>query len=345
LPYRIERNMEWKLRRERQHWTCSITILLAAVGGMLYLSNAGQVQAQEARVHIEPRVPSGDPAGGQPRIRIDSNLVLIPVMVTDEQDRLITGLAREHFRLWEDKIEQVISNFGVEDAPVSVGLVFDSSGSMGVKLTRSRAAVAEFLRTANPEDEFSLVEFSDGARLTQGFTDRMDKIQNQMMFIQARGQTALLDAVILSLEEMRHAKHSRKVLLIISDGGDNASRYTVRDVKSRLREADVQVYSIGIMEPFSFRNRTPEEMQGAGLLDDLARQTGGRLFEADDINDLPTIAFKIGTALRNQYVLGYVPTAEKRDGKYHRVQVKIARLKGMPPLHASFRAGYLAPGN
>src|SRR5262249_4183400 len=160
-----------------------------------------------------------------------------------------------------------------------------------------------------------------------------------------KGRTALLDAIVLSMNEMRHAKHSRKAILIISDGGDNDSRYSVRDVRTRLREADVQVYSIGIMEPWAGRGRSVEEMEGAALLDEIAKDTGGRLFEVDDVGVLPAIATKISHALRNQYVLGYVPTSDMRDGKYHRVQVKTARPKGVPPLRASFRTGYFAPEN
>src|SRR5262249_17006148 len=155
----------------------------------------------------------------------------------DKQDRLITGLVRDHFRIWDEKNEQVISHFASEDLPVSIGLVFDSSGSMGTKLAESRAAVAEFLKTANPEDEFSLVTFNDREHLVIGFTNQAGDIQDKMLFIASKGRTALLDAIVLSMNEMRHAKHTRKAILIISDGGDNNSRYTTREVKARLRES------------------------------------------------------------------------------------------------------------
>jgi VWFA-related protein len=279
-----------------------------------------------------------------PSIRIDADLVLIPVMVTDRQDRLITGLEKDHFKVFEDKIEQTITHFASEDVPVSIGIVFDCSGSMGAKLAKSRAAVAAFLKTANSEDEFSLVQFNDRAQLLMGFTDRSDDIRNRLMFLESKGRTALLDAIYLSMHEMKHAKHTRKAILIISDGGDNCSRYTTREVKNRVREADVQIYSIGIMESFGARARTPEEFEGPALLDEIAQQSGGRLFEVSDLNELPDIAQKVGMALRNQYVLGYAPATEKRDGKYHKVQVRIARPKGLPPLRTSFRSGYFAAG-
>jgi len=302
---------------------------------------------QEPQVNIEPRRPARPASTGSAdrltaNIRVNADLVLVPVMVTDRRDRLITGLEKEHFKLFEDKVEQVITHFASEDTPVSIGLVFDCSGSMGAKLQKSRAAVSEFLHTSNPEDEFSLVLFNDRAQLAIPFTDRIEEIQNRMLFTESKGRTALLDAIYLSLHEMGHAKHSRKAILIISDGGDNCSRYSYREVKNYVREADVQIYSIGILEPFGLRGRTPEELSGPTLLDEVAQETGGRLFEVDDLNELPDIATKIGAALRNQYVLGYMPSEAKHDGKYHRIQVKIERPKGLPPLRATFRSGYYA---
>jgi VWFA-related protein len=303
-------------------------------------------RAQQAPVTIEPRVPPrAARTGDADRIRVDSNLVLISVLVTDGQDRSVPGLKPEQFRIWDDKDEQVISHFAAEDTPLSIGLVFDSSRSMGSKLNRSRAAVEEFIRTANPQDEFSLVKFNNSAQLVQRFTDRTEDIQNHLLFMQSAGSTALLDAVVLSMNEMRHARNARKAILIISDGGDNNSRYSAREVKARLRESDVQVYSIGIMEPFGARDLSVEETEGPALLHDIAKQTGGRLYEVDDLNILPAVAAKIGTALRNQYLLGYVPAGGKRDGKYHRVHVKLAQQKGLPRLRVSFRAGYFAPAN
>jgi VWFA-related protein len=302
--------------------------------------------AQEPRVLIEPREPSKSASTGSadrltPHIQVNADLVLIPVLVTDAENRLITGLEKEHFKLYDNKVEQVITHFTQEDAPVSIGLVFDCSGSMGPKLQKSRAAVADFLRTANPEDEFSLVTFNDRAHLLADFTIREQDIQNRLLFADSRGRTALLDAIYLSLHHMKHAKHSRKAILIISDGGDNASRYTTRELKEYVREADVQIYSIGIFESMAARSRSPEELFGPALLAEIAGETGGRLFEVYDVNDLSDIAARIGRALRNQYVLGFAPGAE-RDGKYHHVQVKIPKIKGLPSLHATFRSGYYA---
>jgi VWFA-related protein len=304
--------------------------------------------AQDDRVSIEPEQRRGvKPTGEADRIafKVNSNLVLIPVLVTDPHDHAITGLGRQHFRLWDDNAEQVITDFASEDLPISAAFVLDCSASMGDKLSKSREAITQFLQSANPEDEFALVRFSDQPELAQGLTTRTAEIQNGMLFTTAHGRTALLDAIVLAMDEMKHAKHSRKAILIISDGGDNASLYTLGELKKRIREADVQIYSIGIMEPPWARARTIEELQGPALLYEISKETGGSLFQISDVQTLPAVALKIGMALRNEYVLGYAPTAEKRDGKYHRVRVKVEQPEGGPSLHVSFRTGYVAPSN
>jgi VWFA-related protein len=309
---------------------------------------ARPIYAQEPQVQITPqKAPSiGGADRMMPSISVNSNLVLIPVMVTDRNDQMVAGLDREQFKLYDDKVEQVITHFASEDVPVSVSLVFDTSGSMGPKLTKSRAAVTEFIRTANPQDEFNLIQFNDRVHLMAPFTNEGDEILSRLTYLEAHGRTALLDAICLALDELKtKARHQRKAILIISDGGDNSSRYSAREVKRRVREADVQVYSIGIVEPLIGRIRSIEELSGPALLDSIAHDSGGRLFEVSDLNGLSDIAAKIGAALRNQYVLGYSPSADMRDGKYHRVQVKVARPSGVPKLRTTFRTGYIAPVN
>jgi len=276
-------------------------------------------------------------------IRVDTNLVLIPVTVTDPFNRFVTGLEKENFKILEDRKEQVISQFSSEDAPLSVGVIFDCSGSMGKKLDSSRLAVAQFFKTANPEDEFFLVQFSDTADLVQPFTRNLEEIQNRLTFTQSKGRTALLDAVYLGLHEMKKGKNPRKALLVISDGGDNNSRYTEGEIKNLVKEADVQIYAIGIYESSGARGRTPEEANGQSLLTEIAEQTGGRQYPVDNLSELPDIAGKIGVELRNQYVLGYAPQNMDHDGKYRRVQVKLVQPKGLPPLRAFFKQGYYAP--
>ena len=304
---------------------------------------------RDDKVNIEPRAKPGDKgkdavldrrAGN---IRVDTTLVQINVTVTDPLNRFVTGLEKEHFRLFEDKIEQTVTQFSSEDAPLSIGLVFDTSGSMGSKLQKSRQAAAQFFKTANPEDEFFLVEFSDRPELVVSFTTDTEDIQNRLTFTQSKGRTALLDGVYLAMNQMKKAHNPRKAILIISDGGDNSSRYTESEIKNAVRESDVQVYAIGIFEPMAGRGRTPEEMMGPSLLNELAEQTGGRSFQVENLNELPDIAAKIGIELRNQYVLYYTPKNAVRDGKYRHVNVKLVQPRGLPPLKAFYRLGYYAP--
>jgi Ca-activated chloride channel homolog len=300
---------------------------------------------------IEPRVRPSKTTAEDARlndarrnaIRSETTMVLIPVTVTDPLNRFVTGLEKEYFKLFEDKVEQTISQFSSEDAPLSVGLVFDCSGSMGTKLAKSRQAAAQFFKTANPDDEFFLIEFSDKPELVVPFTTNTEEIQNQLTFTQSKGRTALLDGLYLAMNQMKKARNPRKAVLIISDGGDNSSRYTESEIKKLVREADVQVYAIGIFEPIAGRGRTAEELSGPSLLSELSEQTGGQHFAADNLNELPDIAAKIGIELRNQYVLGYTPTNLDKDGKYRRVKVTLQQPKGLPPLKAFYRLGYYAP--
>src|ERR1051325_9999535 len=233
---------------------------------------------------VRPRPKPAEKSEPAPKanIRVDSNLVLIPVTVTDPLNRFVTGLERENFKVFEDKKEQEITAFSSEDAPISIGVIFDCSGSMGRKLEKSRLAVTQFFKTANPDDEFFLVQFNDSAEMIQSFTRNLEEIQNRLTFTQSKGRTALLDAIYLSLNEMKHAKNPRKALLIISDGGDNSSRYTESEIRNRVKEADVQIYAIGIYEPIASRGRTPEEAAGQGLLSELAEITGARQYPVDN---------------------------------------------------------------
>jgi len=317
-------------------------LLIGAPAGTIWAADKAR---DDSKVEIIPRAKRGEIAPDLPRsdIRVQSTLVLIPVTVTDPLNRFVTGLDRENFRVFEDKNEQKVTHFASEDAPLSVGLVFDTSGSMGSKLDKSRQAVKQFFKTANPEDEFFLIQFNDRPELVVDFTTRLEEIQNRLTFTQSKGRTALLDAVYMALHKMKKAKNARKALLIISDGGDNSSRYTESEIKNLVREADVQIYAIGIFEMMSNRGRTPEELSGPSLLSEIAEQTGGRHFPVENLNELPDVAAKIGIELRNQYLLGYTPTNPQRDGKYRRVQVKLVQPRGLPPLRAFWRLGYYAP--
>ena len=277
------------------------------------------------------------------RIRIDKDLVLVPVTVCDQFHRTMTGLAKEHFRLFADKVEQTVTDAWSDDSPIAIGLVFDTSGSMKDKLERSRLAVDAFLNEANPEDEFLLVEFSDRPSLSVPLTRDATEIQNRLTLTSPQGKTALLDAVYLALHEIKKSTLSRKALLVISDGGDNASRYRANELKNLVRESEVQIYGIGIYETLGARAILPEEIYGPVLLAELAEISGGRHVPVDRVRELPGIAARIGVELRNRYVLAFSPAAIQHDGRYHRLQVKLAPPPDMPPLRAYWRSGYYAP--
>jgi Ca-activated chloride channel homolog len=320
-----------------------ILLLLAATSLLIVLCSA--VVYGEDPAEITPRARPTEAAAPLPRanIRIDTNVVLIPVTVTDPLNRFVTGLEQDSFKITEDKVEQKLVSFGSEDAPLSIGIVFDTSGSMGPKLDKSRQAVSEFFKTANPEDEAFLVVFNDRPELVTPITHNLEEIQNRLTFTQSKGRTALLDGILLALHTMKKAHNPRKALVVISDGGDNSSRYTETEIKNLVKESDVQIYAIGIYEMMQNRGRTPEELAGPGLLTDLSEPTGGRHFIVENLNELPDVAAKIGIELRNQYVLGYSPTNQIRDGKYRKVSVKLVQPRGLPPLHAFWRTGYYAP--
>jgi VWFA-related protein len=333
------------LARSFRYWLISALGFTVVIGGIGTLPSAALRAQDGSPVNISPRPKPAPKEEILPKasIRSDVNLVLIPVTVTDPLNRFVTGLEKEYFKIYEDKKLQQIASFSSDDAPLSVGLLFDCSGSMGPKLRSSREAVAQFFKTANPEDEAFLVQFHDNAELTLPFTGNLEEIQNHLQFVQSKGMTALLDAIYLGIHQMKKAKNPRKALLIISDGGDNNSRYTESEIRNLVKESDVQLYAIGIYEPMSSRARTPEESNGPALLRDLAEQTGGRQYEVENLSELPDIAAKIGMELRNQYLLGYSPQNQEKDGKYRHVEVKLVQPHGMPLLRAFWRMGYNAP--
>jgi Ca-activated chloride channel family protein len=276
--------------------------------------------------------------------RAHTDLVLIPVTITDTLNRFVLGLQKEDFQLFEDGVEQNLTLFSGEDAPLSIGVLFDESGSMSYKLRTSRDAAAQLLNTLNKEDEAFLVEFADLAKVSIGFTGHTEEIQSALKNVQAGGLTAMLDAIDTGLLEMKKAKNSRKAIVMVSDGGDNRSHYTAAQIESLVREADVQIYAMGVFEPvFSF-GLTPEEISGPRLLSEIAAQTGGRAFAAAVAGDMPSVATRIAIELRNQYVLGYYPKNKARDGKYRNVKVQVSQPPGLgSSLKVHWRLGYYAP--
>ena len=305
-------------------------LLFATLLAILIGLNASQAVAQAT------------PDEQSPHFNAETTLVLVPAIVTDPLNRFVLGLQKQDFHLLEDGAEQTIVQISGEDAPLSVGLVFDTSGSMGDKLRTSRQAALRFLTTMNSQDEAFLIQFSDHAQLAVDFTNQSDEIQNSLTGVQPGGLTAMLDGAELALRQMKKAKNPRKAILIISDGGDNNSKYKAAEIESLVREADVQVYAMGIFEPSIIPTLTSEEVSGPKLLSELAEQTGGRAFSASDPSDLPNVAVRIGIELRNQYVLAYSPKNRKKDGKYRKVEVRVNKPAGIPDLKVHWRLGYYA---
>ena len=277
------------------------------------------------------------------KIVVNTTLVVIPVTVTDPMGRFVLGLDKMDFSIFEDGTAQNITHFSGEDAPLSVGILIDTSGSMDLKMITSRRAVSEFLKTMNAQDEAFLIRFSDQAEVVQNFTGSTKDIEDRMGSLQPGGLTALLDAVELGVREMKKAKNPRKALVVVSDGGDNNSRYTAEDIRDIVKEADTQIYAMGVFEPNFIPGLPAEQVSGPRLLAQIADQTGGRAFGASEFSQLPGIAAKIAIELRNQYVLAYSPANGERDGKYRKVEVKMHQPRGLPALKARWRLGYYAP--
>ncbi len=275
-------------------------------------------------------------------IKMNVEMALVNVSVTDPFNNSVTWLDKENFKLYEDGVEQEISTFSSEDVPISIGLIFDISGSMANKLDRARQAAVQFLRTANPRDEFFLVTFNDRAQLASGFISRTAELENRIMFTPAQGRTALLDAIYLGLGQMRNAHNGRRALLIISDGGDNHSLYNEADIRNFLKEADCQLYAMGIFDRHHMGRKT-EERYGWSLLSELVEMTGGRLFPVSRLTDLPDIASRIAMELRNQYVLGYKPRDTRHDRAWRKIKVKLLAPKGLPAVKVYAKTGYYAP--
>jgi Ca-activated chloride channel family protein len=322
----------------------------------------GRLQAQDNpldKVHVPPP-PTAAPATGAPegvepppasgpdalkkypgaRIRMNVDMVLVPVTITDPMDRLVTGLDREDFQVFENGSKQKISSFASEDAPVSIGIIFDLSGSMRSKLIRARESILKFIKTSNPQDEFFVIGFNERPELIEDFTSSVEDIEARLATVRSGHRTSLLDAIYFGLVKVKDARHERKALLIVSDGGDNNSRYTENELRSQVRESDVEIYSIGIFDPYA---PTAEERAGPELLNELSEQTGGRLFRVDNLAEMDDIAEKVSAELRNQYVIGFRPWNLTRDGKWRKVKVKLNPPAGLPPLTVHARTGYYAP--
>jgi VWFA-related protein len=280
------------------------------------------VSASVAR-RIKPRTPAAS-------LRLDVNRVLIPVTVTDTEDHKVEGLRKEDFRLFEDGVPREVVDFFIDEAPVSVGIVLDSSNSMRLKFDNARRAIAEFLRMSLPEDESFLITVQDQPELVHGFTRDSKTMLHEIEAIQPRGWTALYDGIYLAINHLKRSHHDRRVLLVLSDGGDNNSRYTESEIKNLVQESDVRIFTISILE----RSPTVEK---------LAEQSGGRAFRARNLEELPDKAVTLSALVHGEYVLGFAPGDQKWDGKHHSVKVEVTQPATGARMHVSWRRSYASP--
>lgn len=288
----------------------------------------------------QPSRPSNPFGDDQDRIKIGTELVSLTVTVTDPYNRLVTGLDKHNFEIFEDKVKQEISHFSDDDVPVSLGIIFDVSGSMKGKLDRARDALRAFIQTSHSDDDFFLVGFNQRANLLAEFTDG-DTLTNKLTLVDPRGQTALYDASYLGIEKVKQGRHQKRALLLISDGQDNSSRYTYGELRKLLKEAGVQIYCIGIVE-FGGGAGGSLDLQGQAILEEISQVTGGKAFFPRSAAELEDATTRIALELRHQYSIGYAPTNIKKDGQWHKIKVSVKPPRGLPSLKVQHKEGYYA---
>jgi Ca-activated chloride channel family protein len=271
-------------------------------------------------------------------LKVDVDLVLVNATVTDQLNRYVSGLESKHFQVWEDKIEQKVSYFNAEDVPISIGIIFDVSGSMKDKIGTAREAAATFLKTGNPDDEYFLVTFANRPEVVADFTTDVTKLQSKLLLTPAKGMTAMYDSVYVGLEKLKEGTNPKKALLLITDGEDNRSRYTFQNVKDFVKEQDVQIYGIGIVDEWN--SQLSAGHTGRAMIEELADLTGGRAFFPDSVYELEDICTKIAVELKNQYVLGFHSTNGAKDGKWRKLRVRVNPPKGIEHLNVRAKSGY-----
>ncbi|HWY60094.1 MAG TPA: VWA domain-containing protein [Terriglobales bacterium] len=307
-------------------------------------------QAQSADdVHVEPRqktnsesntgsvAPIRGFATHTKPFRVDVDLVLVPVTVTDALNRPVTTLQKQDFALYEGGKPQKIEYFYEDGAPLSIAVLLDVSESMSNKIETERAALRDFFNNANPQDEYFAITFSGRPRLVASSTTSIDEMERQLMSTEPGGPTAMLDAIYLAEAQLRAAKYKRRAIVIISDGGDNVSHYTHREIRDLVREGDVEVYSIGLFETFFFG--TIEERLGRKWMTDITDCTGGRTIAVQNRAKVSEAAADVSREIRSQYVLGYHP-AIRGDGKWRKIKVRVVSSTARQPLRASYKTGY-----
>jgi len=318
----------------RTKWTLVLAALLVALPALMVAHAARSQASQENSAGKNDKKPNQT-------LKVDVDLVLVNATVTDQLNRYVSGLEPQHFQVWEDKVEQKVEYFNAEDVPISVGIIFDVSGSMKEKIGTSTQAAATFLKTGNPDDEYFLVTFANRPEVVADFTTDVTKLQSKLLMTAAKGMTAMYDSVYLGLEKLKEGSNPKKALLLITDGEDNRSRYTFQNVKDFVKEQDVQIYGIGIVDEYN--SQLSASHTALAMIEELADLTGGRAFFSDSVQELEDICTKIAVELKNQYVIGYHSTNGAKDGKWRKLRVKVNPPKGIQHLNVRAKSGYFAP--
>ena len=297
-------------------------------------------QVETNQAHVLPRTISVSAPSTPQVIRANVDLVLVNVTVLDHSDRAVTGLDSANFTVLDDKIPQIIRYLSNVDEPISLVVVLDASASMAVKIREARKALTELVNSSNPQDEFSLIVVQNQPGIVFHLDDSASEVQRKINAIQPDGFTALWDGIYLGMKELQNARYRRKAMVVISDGGDNHSRYTESQIKSLLEEADVEVYAIGMFDRLS---RRPEERMGPLQLDEVTSITGGRVFSVHDPQELSGAVTQISRELRSQYVLGYYPSNRSRDGRWRKLKIRLAGSAIQKKFRLYAKKGYYGP--
>jgi Ca-activated chloride channel family protein len=275
---------------------------------------------------------------------VNTDLITLTVTVTDTYGRYVSGLNKNAFNVFDEKQPQEITYFSDDDSPVSVGVIFDVSGSMsGDKIKRARDALSKFIQTSHDSDEYFLIAFNSRAQLLLDKTRDGNAVLDKLTFVETKNQTALYDACYLGVEKVQRGIHPKRALLLISDGQDNDSRYTFNELRKLLKESDVVLYGIGILSGTDAGSSMG--MEGQGVLDELAGVSGGKAFFPRSAAEMDDIFEQIALELRHQYSIGYKPGNFTNDNKWHRIKVKVTPPRGLPRLFVRSKDGYYAtPG-
>ncbi len=295
-------------------------------------------------VWAQKPTPTPTPDDPTKPIAVRTDLVTLTLTVTDLYGRYVSGLSKNAFTVIDNNKEQEVTFFSDSDAPVSVGILFDVSGSMsGDKIQKARTALKRFVSSSHPSDEYFLIAFNNRAELLMDRTRDAEAVLQKLTLVHPAKNTALYDAVYLGLERVTRGSHQKRALLIISDGQDNASRYNFGEVRRLMKESDVVTYAIGILDRGDSASQMG--MQGQAFLDELSSVSGGKAFYPNTAIEMDEIFERIALELRHQYSIGYTPADFQPDGKWRKVKVKVKPPRGLPRLTVRSREGYYASPN